>query len=184
MNIFESTRDSRLDMGDVYFWTATINNWQHLLKSDDMKLIIMDSLLWLKGKKLITVYGYVIMPNHLHLIWQILGKNGKESPQGSFLKFTAHTFKKKLREQDPALLNSYAVNAVNKDFEFWQRDPLGIRLFSRQVTMQKLEYSHNNPVAERWKLCPTPETYRFSSASYYNDGQDEFGLLTNIAEVL
>jgi REP element-mobilizing transposase RayT len=32
------------------------------------------------------------MPNHVHLVWQQLQKNGKETPQGSFLKYTAHEF--------------------------------------------------------------------------------------------
>ncbi len=37
------------------------------------------------------------MPNHIHLIWKQLNNNGKEMPQGSFLKYTAHEFLKKLK---------------------------------------------------------------------------------------
>jgi putative transposase len=36
------------------------------------------------------------MPNHIHLIWRTFALNGKETAQGSFLKFTAHEFKKML----------------------------------------------------------------------------------------
>ena len=43
-------------------------------------------------------FGFVIMPNHMHLIWRIKELNGKETPQGSLLKFTAHRFKKMLIE--------------------------------------------------------------------------------------
>jgi len=32
------------------------------------------------------------MPNHVHFVWQQLQKNGKETPQGNFLKYTAHEF--------------------------------------------------------------------------------------------
>jgi REP element-mobilizing transposase RayT len=39
------------------------------------------------------------MPNHLHLIWQQNKLNGKETPQGSFLKYTAHEFLKRLKGQ-------------------------------------------------------------------------------------
>ena len=37
------------------------------------------------------------MPNHLHLIWQLLKENGKESPAAAFKKYTAHEFEKKMR---------------------------------------------------------------------------------------
>jgi len=37
------------------------------------------------------------MPNHLHLIWKQNNMNGKETPQGSFLKYTAPEFLKGLK---------------------------------------------------------------------------------------
>ena len=40
----------------------------------------------------IKVYAFVIMPNHIHLIWKLLEPNGRESPKASFLKYTAHEF--------------------------------------------------------------------------------------------
>lgn len=73
----------------MYFWTITINNWHHLLKTDANKLIIINSLQWLVQNKLIEIYGYVIMPNHIHLLWQQLKMNGKEFFKNSFEKFTA-----------------------------------------------------------------------------------------------
>ena len=38
-----------------------------LLESDLNKQIIIDSLKYLSDKELITVYAFVIMPNHIHL---------------------------------------------------------------------------------------------------------------------
>jgi REP element-mobilizing transposase RayT len=67
------------------------------------------------------------MPNHIHLIWRIKEMNGKETSQGSFLKYTGHEFKKMLKSENPENLNWYAVSANNKNFEFWQRDSLAIR---------------------------------------------------------
>lgn len=31
-------RKSYIQIGEVYFWTATINNWKHLLKEDKFKI--------------------------------------------------------------------------------------------------------------------------------------------------
>jgi putative transposase len=83
-------RKSTIQLGEVYFWTATIHHWKHLLKPNKYKQIIIDSLQNLVARNLITVYGYVIMPNHLHLIWEMNEKNGKELPSASFLKWIAH----------------------------------------------------------------------------------------------
>jgi putative transposase len=67
------------------------------------------------------------MPNYIHLIGRANSLNGKETAQGSFSKFTAHEFKKMLKENSSEL-QKYAVNAHNKEYEFWQRDSLAVTL--------------------------------------------------------
>ena len=79
-----STRKSRMKLNEVYFWTDTIKDWKKLLIQDNYKHLIMDQLKWLKEKNKIIIYGYVIMPNHLHIIWEMLENNGKEMPHASF----------------------------------------------------------------------------------------------------
>jgi len=69
MDIFNAPRNSFIQIGKVYFWTATINNWNHLLSTDSLKDTIVNLLTYLSEKKKIKVYGFVIMPNHTHLIW-------------------------------------------------------------------------------------------------------------------
>ena len=138
MNSLFEQRKSAIVKGELYFWTATINNWKHPLEADAMKMEIIGSLQWLRARGLISVYTYVIMPNHIHLIWQVHGNNGKESPQGSLLKFTAHQFRKKLLSDAPSVLKEYEVLAANKQHEFWQRDSLAQVLYSRPFTMDKL----------------------------------------------
>ena len=145
---FAYQRKSYMKLGEIFFWTATINNWQRLLTEDKYKEVIISSLEYLSNENLIDVFAFVIMPNHIHLIWRINKMNGKESPQGSFLKYTAHLFKKMLKESQADQLNKYKIDAVNKSFEFWQRDPLAILLYSKETAVQKLKYIHNNPLAE------------------------------------
>jgi len=45
--------------------------WKHLLKDDSFKEIIISSLQFLYKEGSIIVYAFVIMPNHIHMIWQI-----------------------------------------------------------------------------------------------------------------
>ena len=117
-------RKSNVEIGKLYFWIATINNWYKLLQEDALKEIIISSLKHLSVERKIEVY--IGMPNHLHFIWQLLEMNGKEKPHASFLKFTAHSFKKYLQINSPQLLQLYVVDATNKDYEFWQRDWISI----------------------------------------------------------
>ena len=172
-----------MDYGPIYFWTATINSWRRILQSDHFKDEIVGSLKVLSDRRKIDVFGFVIMPNHMHLIWRILEPNGKERPQGSLLKFTAHQFKKMLiNEAGYGVLHPYLVDAHNKLYEFWQPDPLAIPLYTRAIAFQKLTYTHHNPLAERWKLALTTEEYKYSSAKYYTTGIDDFGFLRNLHE--
>ena len=83
-NLYQGHRNSYTELNEVYFWTITIKDWIHLLKTDEYKMVIINSLQWLIEKELVRIYGYVIMPNHIHLLWEQLKMNGKEFPKNSF----------------------------------------------------------------------------------------------------
>ncbi|MDN3588249.1 transposase [Pedobacter aquatilis] len=175
--LFEQKRHNYIEIGQIYFWTATINKWQELLLEDKFKNIIITSLTYLSSKNKIDVFAFVIMPNHVHIIWRINALNGKETPQGSFLKYTAHEFKKLLNADE---LNKYQTNAVNKSYEFWQRDPMAIVIYSPEVIYQKLDYIHNNPNTAYWQLADEPKNYKYSSASFYENNQTNFLFLKDL----
>ena len=178
----DQKRKSHIEKGEIYFWTATINQWFHLLEKDEYKNVIIDSLQYLSDTGKVDVFAFIIMPNHIHLIWRTNEPNGKESPQGSFLKHTAHEFKKMLQREGHDQLNKYKVKAANKDYEFWQRDSLAIPLFTRKVAFQKLKYIHNNPLAEHWQLVKHPCDYKYSSARYYELNEKNFSFLKDLWE--
>lgn len=70
------------------FITVTCLEWKHILKEERFKNIIITSLSFLSKAKRISVYGFVIMSNHFHLIWQMLGDHKREEVQRDFLKYT------------------------------------------------------------------------------------------------
>ena len=94
----------------IYFFTASIHKWLPLLAQQNNQQLITDYLKKLCDEGFITVYGFVVMPNHIHIIWKQNKLNGKETPQGSFLKYTAHEFLKKCKAIGQSVL--YEVNAV------------------------------------------------------------------------
>lgn len=161
------------------FFTATILNWNSLLREDEYKDIIIKSLKFLIDEKSVVVYGFVIMPNHIHLLWQIQDGHKQQNIQQRFLKFTAQQMKFKLQEAKDTRLGIFRVNAKDREFQFWERNPLSIDLWSPQVLTQKLDYIHNNPMQPKWRLADSPENYRYSSARFYETGVDDFGILTH-----
>jgi REP element-mobilizing transposase RayT len=182
-NITDYKRKSFIQHDKIYFWTATINKWQHLLATDEYKSIIISSLNYLSDAGKVDIFVFVIMPNHLHLIWRIKNQNGKETAQGSFLKYTAHEFKKLIINGNGSInLPDYAVEADNKSYEFWQRDSLAVHLYSRDVAYQKMDYIHLNPLAARWQLAKEPYDYQYSSAKFYEKGVKEFSFLKDLRE--
>lgn len=167
-----------MNLNTTYFYTATILNWHSLLKSDHLKNVIIQSLNFLVSRKKIKVYGFVIMPNHIHLIWQNLERNGKEMPNESFLKFTGHQFKKEL-EQSGNLDETFLVNKTDRIYQFWQRNPLPIEIMSREMLEQKLNYIHLNPLQEHWNLASDPNNYLYSSCSFYEQNDNKYDWLTD-----
>jgi putative transposase len=164
------------------FFTATILEWKHLLKQDQFKQIIIESLFYLKKEGCIVINAFVIMPNHLHLIWQIQGNNKPDKVQQRFLKFTAQQMKFKLIDTNNKMLHEFIVNAKDRQYQFWQRNSLSINIWTEEVFIQKLIYIHNNPIKEPWNLVVYPENYKYSSAGFYESGIDEFGILSHYKE--
>ena len=55
------------------------------------------------------------MPNHIHLLWKIADVFERELVQGAFLSFTAHAFKKYLKQNNVLLLEEYRVDAKDRN---------------------------------------------------------------------
>lgn len=180
--LLKHKRKSNIEFGAIVFWTATVNNWMKLLYKDNYKDVIIKSLNTLSRKGKIDVFSFVIMPNHVHLILRINELNGKETPQSSFLKYTAHEFKKMLILEEDESLTAYKVEAKNKQYEFWKRDSLAIKVYSLKMAFQKLEYIHNNPMAKQWYLSDDPTEYLYSSAKYYETGEKNYSFLKDIRD--
>jgi putative transposase len=173
-----------MELGEIYFYTATILDWKHLLQSEKFKLIILDSLIHLIEKEKMKVYGFVIMPNHIHLIWENINVNGKEMLYASFMKFTGHRFLEELRKTDTTLLAQFKVERNSRNHQFWQRSALPIRLYNRKILEQKLDYIHLNPMQEHWNLVADPNDYPYSSCSFYGLEDKRFNWLTHYIDVM
>ena len=175
---------SNLDTNtNLFFFTATNFKWKHLLLNDSYKQIIIDSLTFLSKAKRIEVYGFVIMPNHIHFIWQILHPHKSSNVQRDFMKYTAQQILLKLKVENTDLAEELVVNTKDRIYQFWERNALSVELYTPEVIFQKLDYIHNNPCIGKWLLANEPTKYKYSSATFYETGMDTFGVLKNISKV-
>lgn len=157
------------------FFTATNLWWKPLLKIDAHKDIIIDSLRFLVKDNRILLYAFVLMPNHIHLIWRIKQPHTPSDVQRDFLRFTGHQFQKYLRNHNPGFLEHFRVNDADRKYQLWERNPFSRGLNSAYIFNQKLNYLHMNPVKKGF--CKKPEDYQYSSAKFYLTGIDNWGFL-------
>jgi putative transposase len=160
------------------FITVTCLEWKPLLEDDKHKQVIIDSLQFLVKEKRISVYAFVIMINHFHLIWQINGDHSRENVQRDFLKYTGQQLLKHLRNDNSPVLQELLVNAKDRKHQVWERNSLGIPLWTSNVMWQKLDYIHNNPV--RAGLCQYPWDYQHSSARFYLKNEKYWDFLVHV----
>jgi hypothetical protein len=74
------------------------------------------------------------------------------------------------------------VDESDRKVRIWQRDPLAVAMNTKVKVEQKINYIHLNPLQAHWNLAFSPEKYKWSSARFYEVGQDEFGILTDYRE--
>lgn len=160
------------------FITVTCLEWKPVLADDRFKEIIIDSLRFLSKEERITVYAFVIMQNHFHMIWQIMGDHERKNVQRDFLRFTSQQILKHLRNERSPLQDELLVHAKDRIRQVWERNSLGIPLWSEKVIDQKLEYIHYNPV--KAGLCEYPEDYKYSSARFYYKNKKDWNFLVHV----
>ena len=110
------------------FFTATILEWKYLLADNAFSDIIISSFQFLVNDGRVIIYGFVIMPNHIHLIWQIQDKHQKSSVQQSFLKYIAQQIKLTMINTGNKEVENYKVKASDRQYQFWERNPLSVDL--------------------------------------------------------
>jgi len=158
----------------VYFGTVTVLDWLPVLIESRYIDPIITSLQYCRENKGLSLYGFVIMPNHIHLI--AYADNRLEGVIRDFKRFTASTINSLLREDGRlSILEWLRKNTSDRRREkgelgFWQPGFHPKALFSEDVFEQKLRYVHENPV--RKGLVRRPEDWWYSSAGEYEGATD------------
>jgi len=159
----------------AYFVSFATVNWIDVFTRDTYFSIITTSLAYCRKEKGMEVYGYCIMPSHVHLIF----RSSLGDPSGLMRDFKGYTPRKLLKaieENQQESRKEWLLwmferaglkNSNVKQKQFWQQHNQPIEIWSLKVFEQKLNYIHQNPVEAGFVTDPID--WKYSSARNYGN---------------
>jgi len=162
---------SLIQYNNLYFLTSTIHQWQPLLSTKKHKHIVLDSFSYLVKNQSITIYAFVLLDNHFHLLFEVIPPHSKTRIVHSFLGTTSRKFLSSFTESEK---ESFKVKRSNKKLQIWKPNSLCVEIRSEKFLIQKLNYIHKNVA----RAGHNPDTYIYSSWPSYVIGQEKFDFLT------
>jgi len=127
---------------DLYYTTFTVNNWVNLFYVTENTQIILNSFQFLVDSKRVAIYAFVIMPNHIHIIWEMLGEYSINQAIHNFQSFTAKQILKSLSNFKKEI---FKVQKSDRNFQIWKKSPLSVAIETPMFLRQKINYTHDNP---------------------------------------
>jgi REP element-mobilizing transposase RayT len=161
------------EIDKAYFVTLTVVGWIDVFTRKNHKLLLVDSLKYCQQNKGLAIFGYCLMPSHLHMIVRADGQYTLSEILRDFKKYTSKAIVKQTEEEPESrrewMLEQFAkagelLNRI-KDYKFWQDGNQAKEISGNNFLEEKLDYIHNNPVEEL--IVSKPEEYLFSSARNY-----------------
>jgi REP element-mobilizing transposase RayT len=168
-----------------HFITIVTNKRVEVFKYKDTGLIAINTMLFYEKRGDFSLKGYIIMPDHIHMICEFLGSFRLPSPPevtqtGSgrspdlpdiirdikkyISKETIHV----LKTLDEDMLLTIRLSRQKKrrhTYQLWQPDYYDFNILTESKLNEKLKYMYENPL--RKGLCDNPFDYEFSDVKRY-----------------
>ncbi len=150
-----------------YFLTHTVVGWLPVFTRPEAVDILLDSWRHCQQERGLSIFGYVILENHLHMI-----ASAPDLPtvMQNFKSFTARKLIDLLESRAATtLLRQLRANKLrhktDSAYQLWQEGHHPEQIQNDAMMWQKLEYIHNNPLARGY--VDDPLHWRYSSARNY-----------------
>jgi putative transposase len=178
-----STKYKFTDSEATYFVTATVVAWIDVFTRNDYKDVLLDSIRHCQKHQGLHVHAWILMPNHLHMIYSVAEEKDPALVLKNIKSFTAlkiidAVINNQKESRKGWMLDLFEKNGkANKSnfrFQFWQHENHPVLLDTNEMLEQRINYLHDNPV--RAGFVTQPEDWLYSSAiDYYSE--NEKGLL-------
>ena len=174
-----------------YFITFTCHKWLNLFQETNAYDTVYKWFDHLFSKN-IYVTGYVIMPNHVHVLLYFPSMpKSLNTIVGNGKRFMAYEIIKRLEESGREELLDVLHGDVKKReakkgqiHKVFEDSFDAKQCYSEEFIFQKLNYIHHNPVSKKWNLVTDFTDYEHSSASFYEKGIKKYGHMVHINDAL
>ena len=146
----------------LHFITNSCYRRQPLLDSPRARNRFLSILEQTRQKYCFVVVGYVVMPEHIHLLVTEPEKGTPSAGLQVLKQRTAHALLPKRKRRDPRQRELFGEQSRRA---FWQARFYDFNVWSTKKRVEKLRYMHRNPVKRR--LVASPEQWRWSSYRHY-----------------
>jgi putative transposase len=154
------------DQKAVHFVTFTVHQFVDVFTRELYINILLDSIKHCQKTKGLRVYGWVIMSNHAHFIFDSI-----DLPLSDIIrdmkKFTSKKIVEAIENNDLESRKRWLLWLLKKDGNiwFWEEGYHGEEIWTKEFFNIKLNYIHNNPV--KAGIVEKEEEYIWSSACDY-----------------
>ena len=169
-----STHTLRTESQEVHFCTITCYKWLPLFEEANVYSSVYR---WFKhmNRDGCFVLGYVIMPNHIHvLLFPTHTGTSLDKYVGEGKRFMAYDIVNNLKKSNKTSLLQILQEGVEekeklkgKKHQVFQLSFDSRKCYNEKMIEQKLDYIHHNPVSGKWNLAEDFTKYMHSSARYY-----------------
>ena len=156
-------------IGSIYHITTNIYGRLPIFDSPNMIIALYDSLNYYRYRHTFKLLGFVVMPDHLHLLIWPEGKSSISAIMRDFKKYTAVRLIRQAKvEHKQDWLTAFrdagekTGRSTNK---IWQDSYWDTIVYSQKMLREKLNYIHRNPV--RAGLVKEVGHYPYSSYRNY-----------------
>jgi len=139
------------DSGQFHFVTFSCYRGRTLIAERSGYRVFEEALEWVRRRHGFIVTGYVVMPEHAHLL--------ASEPGAVQLSVALQVLKQRVSRRLKR----------EGDVQFWLIRYYDFNVWSHEKTVEKLKYMHRNPVVRG--LVEKPEGWAWSSFRHYSTGE-------------
>lgn len=158
------------DQDKLYFISFATVHWIDVFVREEYNKIIIESWKHCQEKKGLEIYGWCIMPSHVHMI--IGSKKTKlQDIVRDMKKHTSSELRKAIKNNNFESRKEWIIwmmeragmkNGNNKDWQFWQQHNKPTEIKDQKMFDKTLDYIHQNPVQAGFVI--REEDWKYSSA--------------------
>ena len=161
--------------GSIYYITSVTYNRLKIFTQPAFVILLIDSLNYYRYQYSCKIIGYVIMPDHVHLLILPRDEKAVTDFMRDFKRFTSGRIARQAKVEGKidwlSIFESAGTETDRAEYKVWQDSFWEQSIYTKHFLKQKLDYIHLNPV--RAGIVESAAEYPYSShRNYYlNDNQ-------------